>query len=170
MRRVALLLSLLASTAWADPFVDMAVEQPAAPVLAADFTLPNLQGESLPLESLRGKLVLLNFWATWCAPCRAEMPGMAQLWQEYRDQGFEIVAISVDEGNEKRVANFVRRLNLSYPVVLDPESVIADRYGVGGLPASFLIDGEGLLIGRLVGSREWGGPQARALIGGLLSR
>ena len=93
---------------------------------------------------------------------------MERVWQRYRDRGLEIVAVSVDEGGEKRIAKFIQRLNLSYPILLDPQSAVADRYGVGGLPTSFLIDGEGRLIGRLEGSREWDSPEAVDLLEQLL--
>jgi peroxiredoxin len=130
--------------------------------------LTDLSGVRVSLAALSGKVVLLNFWATWCIPCRTEMPGMERVWQRYRDRGLAIVAVSVDEGGEKRIAKFVRRLNLSYPILLDPQSEVADHYEVSGLPASYLIDGEGRLIGRLVGSREWDSPKGISLIEQLL--
>ena len=171
MRRTLVLvvvLLLFGTGVRADPFTEMSVERPSDAVAAPPFVLADLSGAKVSLASLSGKVVLLNFWATWCIPCRTEMPGMERLWQRYRDRGLAIVAVSVDEGGEKRIANFVRRLNLSYPILLDPQSEVAERYEVSGLPVSFLIDGEGRLIGRLVGSREWDSPEGVSLIEELL--
>lgn len=168
IRTLALLVLLFGAEVRADPYTEMAVDRPSTPVAAPSFVLTDLSGARVSLGSLSGKVVLLNFWATWCIPCRTEMPGMERVWQQYHDRGLAIVAVSVDEGGEKRIAKFVRRLNLSYPILLDPPSEVAERYEVSGLPASYLIDGEGRLIGRLVGSREWDSPEALSLIEQLL--
>jgi len=135
---------------------------------AASFSLTDLAGNSHELSEWRGKLVLINFWATWCGPCRTEMPGIERLWQRYRDQGLVILAISVDEGMERRIATFVKRLNLSLPILLDPESKVADHYQVSGLPHSVLIDQEGHLIAQIIGERQWDSPEAYQLIEQLL--
>lgn len=134
------------------------------------FTLPDLAGQSHSIEDWRGKVVLLNFWATWCGPCRAEMPGMETLWQRYRDKGLVVLALSVDEGMERRVATFVERLQLSYPILLDAESQVSDHYQISGLPFSLLINAEGELVGTVKGEREWDSPQAYQLIEQLLER
>ncbi len=163
-----LLAALFGADAWADPYAGMGVVRPDAPAEAPSFELIELSGARVSLDSLAGKVVLLNFWATWCAPCRSEMPGMERVWQQYRDRGFAVVAVSVDAGGEKRIAGFVRRLKLGYPILLDPDSEVAERYNVSGLPASFLIDREGRVIGRMIGSREWDSPEAIRLIEHLL--
>ena len=168
IRSLIPILLLIGTEAWADPYAEMAVSRPATLEAAPSFMLTDLSGAKISLASLTGKAVLLNFWATWCIPCRKEMPGMERVWQRYRDHGLEVVAVSVDEGGEKRIAKFIQRLNLSYPILLDPQSSVADRYGVGGLPSSFLIDSEGRLIGRLEGSREWDSPEAVDLLEQLL--
>ena len=168
IRTLALLVLLFATAVQADPYADMTVERPNAPVAAPSFALTDLSGVKVSLASLSGKVVLLNFWATWCGPCRTEMPGMERVWQRYHDHGLAIVAVSVDEGGEERINKFVRRLNLSYPILLDPDSEIAELYGVSGLPASYLIDSEGRLVGRLEGSRVWDSPEGISLIEQLL--
>lgn len=143
----------------------------AAPLVgkAAAFTLQDLAGREQPLAQWRGQLIMLNFWATWCGPCRAEMPGMERLWQRYRDKGLVVIAVSVDEGMERRVAKFVEILKLSYPILLDAEGAVSDRYQVSALPHSFLIDGDGQLIASIVGEREWDSSEAYALIESLLA-
>ncbi len=136
---------------------------------APGFTLQDLEGKEQPLAQWRGKLIMLNFWATWCGPCRAEMPGMERLWQHYRDKDLVVIAVSVDEGMVRRVAKFVEILKLSYPILLDAEGVVSDHYQVSALPHSFLIGGDGELIASIVGEREWDSPEAYALIESLLA-
>jgi thiol-disulfide isomerase/thioredoxin len=86
-----------------------------------DMALPNLQGKTVRLTDLREKVVLINFWATWCDPCRAEMPSMHALYQDYRDKGFEILAISIDVQGKDVVAPFVDAYGLTFPILLDPD-------------------------------------------------
>ncbi len=131
-------------------------EKPPAP----GFSLENLQGGHTKLSDYHGQVVLLNFWATWCAPCRQEMPGMEKLWQTYRGQGLVILAVSTDNGGESRIKNFVRRLNLTFPILLDPDSQASDRYQVSGIPVSFLIDRQGRIVDRVLGSKEWASESA----------
>jgi len=148
---LALLPALLAQAGSLDP-----AEQPPAP----EFNLKNLQGGQTKLSDHRGQVVLLNFWATWCGPCREEMPSMEKLWQAYREQGLVILAVSTDSGGESRIKNFVRRLYLTFPILLDPDGQASDQYEVSGLPVSFLIDRQGRIITRLLGSEDWANEAA----------
>lgn len=143
----------------------LAEERPAAP----PFRLPNLVGAEVHLADYRGKIVLLNFWATWCMPCRQEMPAMEKLWQRYRDQGLVILAVASDEGGESRVRAFVRRLQLSFPVLLDADSRASDGYQVSGIPVSYLIDREGRIAGKISGSKDWMSEPAMARVEQLLA-
>jgi peroxiredoxin len=103
-------------------------------------------------------------------PCRAEMPGMEALWQKYREQGFVVVGISNDEGSKKRVETFTRLLDLSFPILLDPEGEVNDLYEVSNMPTSFLIDRNGKIISRIVGSDDWMSQEAISIVEGLLSQ
>ncbi len=141
-------------------------ERHAAPA----FTIENLRGGDVTLADYKGKLVLLNFWATWCAPCLKEMPSMEKLWQKYKEQGLVVVAVSVDEGYKKRIQTFLKLYDLSFPVLLDPESEVSDLYKVSGIPASFLIDRNGKIISRLVGEADWFSDDAIQLVEDLLSQ
>lgn len=139
------------------------MDEPMAPYLsrgdpAPAFQLPSLQGESVvEMGELQGRVVLLNFWATWCKPCEEEMPAMEALHAELPDDGFELVAISVDESRAD-VEAFRERLGLTFPVLLDPGQDVARLYHTTGFPESFLVDGEGKIVERYVGPREWDHP------------
>ena len=139
-------------------------EKPSAP----GFTLKNMQGNSVKLSDYRGQVVLLNFWATWCGPCREEMPSMEKLWQTYREQGLVILAVSTDNGGESRIKNFARRLKLTFPILLDPDSLASDLYQVSGVPVSFLIDRQGRITARILGSKDWASEVAFQQVEGLL--
>ncbi len=121
------------------------------------------------LEDYKDKVILLNFWATWCMPCRREMPGMEKLWQKYRDQGFVVLAVSSDEGSPARVETFVRKFDLSFPVLLDPDGEIGALYNVSSLPATFLIDRQGRVVSRVTGSEDWSSKAAFRMVETLLS-
>ena len=115
-----------------------------APALA--YGAITLQGDSVSLASLEGKVVLLNFWATWCAPCRHETPYLQALYEERRAEGLEIVGVSMDTGDAKdQVEEFVEEYGVTYSILLDPQMRGMDVYRVLGLPATFLIDREGVL-------------------------
>jgi peroxiredoxin len=136
---------------------------------ASDFTLPTLNGDDIRLAELKGKVVLINFWATWCGPCRDEMPAMEQLWARLGDQGFVILAISLDNKRSKnRVDKFIKKFKLTYPILLDPEETVSDRYRTVGLPTSYLVAKDGTIAGRVIGPLDWATPEVIAVIEGLL--
>jgi len=165
-----MLFILSAAVQAARPLADIFVVPEVARHDAPEFVSENLHGGSTALADYRGKLVLLNFWATWCMPCREEMPGMESLWQKYKDQGLIVLAISNDEGSKKRVETFFKMFDLSFPVLLDPDSKVSDLYKVSSMPTSFLIDGNGKIISRIVGTEEWFSPEAIQLVENLLSQ
>lgn len=116
-----------------------------APVVGApapNFTLTNLQGEAVSLSDYRGSVVLLNFWATWCGPCEAEMPTLEQRYQTLQNNGFVVLGVNADEG-QPEVQAFVNRLNLSFPIVLDPGNTVNTLYRVRGYPTTILIAPDG---------------------------
>jgi len=134
-----------------------------------DFTLPDPAGKKVSLKDFRGKLVMLNFWATWCVPCREEMPTMERLYQEFKNRGFVIVAVSVKDKKTDALA-FIKELKLTYPVVFDPEGEVGLLYGAWALPATYLIGAKGEGLARMWGPADWYSPGARALIQALLSQ
>jgi peroxiredoxin len=118
---------------------------------APEITLTDLQGREVHLSDFRGKVVLLNFWATWCKPCKEEMPAMQASYDKLRDKGFVVLAINELEDTE-RVAEHIRTHRHTFPVVMDHKNKVANQYGVVGLPASFLVDPQGIVRERIAGS------------------
>lgn len=134
---------------------------------APDFGLPRLGGGEVALRSLRGKTLLVNFWATWCGPCEQEMPAMQRLYARLAPRGFELLAISVDAGDAE-VEAFRTRLGLHFPILRDPDKRAAAAYQSFRYPESFLIDREGMLVERYIGERDWDAPEYAARIERLL--
>jgi len=170
---VGLILALLASmvlgaSASPEAMKALAITEVREKTPVPDVTLPTLQGPPLALKELRGKVLLVNFWATWCLPCQWEMPLMEKLYQAYRDQGFVVVAISVDQPGAAAVKPFAEARKLSYPILLDTRLEGASKFDLVGIPATFLIGRDGLIKGVTYGPREWDGKEARVVIESLL--
>ena len=120
---------------------------PAPPYAAVSLT-----GDPVSLESLRGKAVLLNVWATWCAPCKEEIPYLQQLYQENGSNGLEVVGVSVDaEGDESRMAEFAKQFGMTYPIWHDPDQRVMSLFLSIGVPASYLVDRQGVLVWKHLG-------------------
>ena len=133
-----------------------------------NFTLPFLEGESAALSAFKGKVVILNFWATWCPPCRDEMPSMEILYQRYKDNGLEMLAVNLRE-NINTVQQFIKTNNYTFPIPLDLDGRVSSQYGITSIPTTYIIDKDGKIIGRVVGSIHWDTPQVFALFDALLS-
>jgi cytochrome c biogenesis protein CcmG/thiol:disulfide interchange protein DsbE len=121
---------------------------------APDFTLTDLQGHTVTLSDLRGKAVVLNFWATWCPPCKQEIPWFVEMQKRYGGQGLQIVGVSMDDGDPKDVVKFAAENSINYPVLIGEEKV-AERYGgIDYLPTTFYIDRNGVVLERVFGQPE----------------
>ncbi|PYP18847.1 MAG: thioredoxin [Gemmatimonadetes bacterium] len=116
------------------------------------------------LADYRGKVVLLNVWATWCAPCRVEMPSLERLHAKLAGPDFAVVAVSIDDGDSSSVMNFVRELGLGFDVLQDKGGGIQQIYQTTGVPESFVIDRDGVIIKKVIGAAEWDGPVNELLI------
>jgi peroxiredoxin len=133
------------------------------------FTLPLFTGGEASLATWRDKLVVLNFWATWCTPCTIEMPSLEALWRDYKDRGLVVVGVSVDRGAPRTlIAPYLENLHLTFPILLDGQMETANAWRVPGVPATFVIRPGGDVVGMAIGMREWNGAPMRALLESLL--
>ncbi len=132
-----------------------------------DFTLPSLDGGSITLSDLKGQVILLNFWATWCPPCRQEMPSMERLYKKLKDKEFTILAVDIMERPET-VKEFVRKFKLSFPILLDTKGEVAGKYMAYSIPITYLVNKDGKAVGKVIGPRQWDGERAMALLDELL--
>jgi peroxiredoxin len=136
------------------------IPAPQAGFLAPEFTLPTLEGDTVALADLRGQAVLVNIWASWCAPCRLEMPAMQTIYQEYADQGFTILAVNAtSQDSQSQAAAFVAEHNLTFPILLDLDGQVGRLYQVSAMPSSFFVLPDGSIQEVVIG-----GPMAEALL------
>ena len=138
---------------------------------APEFDLPDRQGRTHSLSQYRGQVVFLNFWASFCEPCREEMPSMESLVRQYRDQGLTMVAISVDSGwndVDRFMASFLPGERSAMTVLLNESESTMHRYGTEMLPETYIIDRDGRMVARFVGAYDWSRPEIRQIIEGLL--
>jgi peroxiredoxin len=137
---------------------------------APNITLPSLDGKMVSLTDFKGKVVLLNIWATWCAPCVEEMPSMEKLHQELKDEGFKILAVSIDESGAGVVRPFMERHRLSFTALLDTKGTTKNTYRITGVPESFIIDQQGNIIEKVIGARDWASSEIIGYFRNLLKR
>jgi peroxiredoxin len=167
---VGLVVFTLYGTAFAsDPFAQMGVVKPQVRMEAPAFDLNDIKGGRKGLTDFKGKVLLLNFWATWCPDCREEMPSMEELWEKYKSKGVIIIAVAV--GSRRReVESFARKLGLTFPIVLDSDGAVRRDYEVTALPMTYIIGKDGKISGRMYGGREWAGEGADTLMEHLLKQ
>ncbi|MEK6538232.1 MAG: TlpA disulfide reductase family protein [Nitrospirota bacterium] len=134
---------------------------------AKDFTLKDITNKKVNLKDFRGKVVMLNFWATWCAPCREEMPSMEKLYRQFKDKGFVIIAVASGE-EVNSVNKFIKQYNLTFPALIDSDYKVSDNYKVWALPTTYFINSRGQIIGKAQGGRDWDTKQATQYITSLL--
>lgn len=153
--------------------------QPVSPLVVAErvpqineeapnFLLKDSEGFNVTLDQFRGTVVLLNFWATWCGPCKIEMPAMERLYRSFTRKEFEILAVSTDAQGAAVTRPFQREAGFTFPVLHDADFRIGLRYGARTLPMTFLIDREGIIRNRIPGARDWNTPEGKRLIESLL--
>ncbi|ETX08666.1 TlpA disulfide reductase family protein [Candidatus Entotheonella palauensis] len=151
------------------PAPDTTAELPRLGQPVADFSLPDLQGRTVSLSGLKGKVVFLNVWATWCQPCVDEMPTIQRLHDQLKPRGLEVLTVSLDPLGAQIVNPFVKKYGLSFPVLLDVKSHIQKLYGTTGVPESFIIDKTGRLVEKVVGPRDWAHPNMLAMFERLMA-
>lgn len=121
---------------------------------APDFSLQDINGKTVKLSSYEGKVLILNFFATWCTPCRAEIPDFVELVDEYSEEGFLIIGISLDQGGINTVRDFVNKYKINYPVLLDDGNVSKEYGPVRSIPTTFLVDKKGNIVETIIGARK----------------
>ena len=151
-----------------DSFAKMGVVSPKNEKIAPNFTLETVTGEKISLKDFKGKTVLLNFWATWCQPCKKELPSMQRIYEELSSEGVEVVAISIDRNKKERVKQYIKNHNLTFPILLDPGQKVRKDYFILGLPTSYLIGIDGKLKGFISGAREWDSNASKEMFSTLM--
>jgi peroxiredoxin len=148
-----------------DPFERAGISELREGHRTPPLRLPGLNGGVTALNDHRERLVIVNFWATWCEPCTLEMPTLEALWREYRERGLIVLGVSVDRGAPRVLLEpYVARLGLSFPILLDADLAASRAWRVQGLPATFIVRPGGEAIGMAVGAREWNSAEMRALL------
>ena len=134
------------------------------------YSAPNLTGEAVSLDDHIGEVVLVNVWATWCGPCRVEMPPIQASYRRYKDRGFTVLAVSIDQGPkyEEKVAAFAEEYGLEFPILLDPEGRITEVLRTVGVPETFVLGRDGRIAKRLIGATDWSSAPNQILIEELL--
>ncbi|MEK6710930.1 MAG: TlpA disulfide reductase family protein [Nitrospinota bacterium] len=175
-RRIALafiLVPVLATLIWgvAARYLREPVQEEEGPIVALgapapDFTFPSLAGPPISLSGHRGKVVLVNIWATWCPPCIDELPSLQNLYAKMKEKGapFEILAVDIDALGAEPVKKFVDRFKLTFPIPLDPRGKIKKLYRTSGVPETFVVDPAGKIVEKVVGPRKWDSPEVIAFI------
>jgi thiol-disulfide isomerase/thioredoxin len=137
---------------------------------APEFTLLNMEGEQVSLSDFRGQVVVINFWATWCPPCREEKPTMEQLYQQKKDDGLVILAVNVEENPHQVVSQYLLQNSYSFPILLDGfKAEVQGLYGVFRYPESYIIDRDGTVVEHIIGGRDWMQNPTYRLIESLLN-
>ena len=135
-----------------------------------EYSAPNLEGEEVSFEDVRGQVVLVSVWATWCGPCRVEMPSIQALYDSYKDEGFTVLAISIDTDPQykRKVEEFRDQYDLTFPILLDPANEITRTLQTIGVPENFVIDKQGRIVKRVIGASHWNTEANRSLVEELL--
>ena len=150
------------------PESTVTVQKPHVGVQAPDFTLTDMDGRSVTLSKYRGKVVMLNFWATWCPPCRAEVPSIEKLYRRMQGKDFALLAVNVENNGRDSVAAFAKEIPISFPVLLDPDHRVTTLYQVNGIPQTYILDKNGVIVQDVQGGVDWTSPQVVAYLSSLM--
>jgi len=162
--------SIFAEVKKEDLFLKAGIQPVKAGKKAPVFSLEDLNGKRSDLKQYRGKVVFLNFWATWCGPCKEEMPSMEELSQKFKEKDFVFIALSVDYAGVKPVKDFIEKHRYTFPVLIDPKCETLDLFEVKGIPTTFLIDKKGDIIGKAIGPKDWKRSEVVSIVNFLLGK
>ncbi len=138
--------------------------------MAPDFEAKDLAGNPVKLSDLRGTVVLVNFWATWCPPCREEIPSMVKLNQAMAGKPFRMIALSIDEGGKEAIGQFFAKSGQTLPAYLDTEQKVAKLYGTTGVPETFVVDKKGVILKKIIGGMDWGAAEVVGYLSNLAAQ
>ncbi|MGP0567042.1 MULTISPECIES: TlpA family protein disulfide reductase [unclassified Nitrospina] len=145
-------------------FDQFGVTPPRTAKEAPDFTLTTLEGKQVSLKEYEGKPILIHFWATWCVPCKEELPTIQKLHENLGGEVVQILTINIDRWNKDRVEEFQKDFGLRFPILLDPKQEVRRKYFIMGLPTSYLVGADGKLAGYISGPREWNSPVSHQIM------
>lgn len=171
--RTVWMIFILAGTAYGDDlFSGMNVIKPKERMEAPAFALQDVDGAKRTIKEFKGNVILLNFWATWCGPCREEMPALNKLREQFKEEDFVVIAVAADRGRKSmhKVREFCKMHNVAFPVLLDPEGDVRKAYEVTALPTSYIIGRDGKFIGKILGARTWDATASIGLLDNLLKK
>ena len=138
--------------------------------VAPDFSVKDLEGKEVRLSSLKGKVVMVNFWATWCPPCKEEIPSMMKLNKSMEGKPFQMLAISIDEGGKTAVDKYFKSSGNLLPAYLDTDGAISQGYGITGVPETFILDRNGVIQKKVVGGMDWSSADVNSYLTGLMNK
>lgn len=161
---------LVRASAEEDLFAALQIGRFNPPVEVPNFTLPVIGGEKANLTDYTGKLIFLNFWATWCPYCRTERGALQKTYEKYKDQGFLVLSVSIDRNDAESVRKFIEEHGITFPNLHDQASTVASEFGVRGVPSTIFINENGKAIGGVIGPRKWDSAEMHRLIEQLLSQ
>lgn len=145
-------------------------ELPEVGYKAPNFSLNDMNGKRVSLSDYKGKVVFLNIWATWCPPCIAEMPSIEKMYNRFKSDRFEVMAVSVDSKGFDVVFPFVKNAGMSFPVLLDPEDTVTRLYNINSIPQTIIIGADGIIILKIAGARDWSSEKSFEAIEFILSK
>ena len=152
------------------PLEPFETEYPGETFIVPGFELPSLSGGKIDIRDYRGKVVFINFWATWCATCKVEMPSMQKVYDQFKDQGLEMLTISVDK-DLSLIQPFMDEYQLTFPVLLDPDSDVAKKvYKTTGVPETFIVNKHGIIVHKAIGPRDWATDDAMSAFAELVGQ
>ncbi|RKX94442.1 MAG: TlpA family protein disulfide reductase [Spirochaetes bacterium] len=152
-----------------DYFKTLGIQKPSKEIEAVDFSVVSMDGQEVNLKDFKGKVIFLNFWATWCGPCKMEVKDIDNMYKKLKNKDFAVLAVDVQE-DSKKIKSFMKEQDLSFPVYIDKDGKISYQYGVRGIPTTYIIGKDWKIVGRAVGPRPWGSEDSIKFMENLIKK